>query len=127
MLVDMDLDISEEFRGVLHLIDEHGRPVKLKKQGRIVFCHVPLVEVIQRYIFSSDILFLRKRAKHGGFSSLTRSGYQDCGVGFAQFKDAGFHVPADIFHNAPPFSADFDSGYIIAEKRRTVNKNFGRF
>ena len=56
----------------------------------IVFCHVPLGEIVQRHIFSPGSLFLRKRAKHGRFAGLTRSGYQDRGAGLAQVQDAGF-------------------------------------
>ena len=96
--------------------------MKLKEQSRVVLCHVPLGEVVQRYIFSTDILLLRKRAKHGRFARLTWPGHQDRGVRFTEFEDAGFHVSADVSHKAHHFSADFDSDYIIAEKRGSVNR-----
>jgi len=90
--------------------------VKLKEQGRVVLCHISLCQVVQRYIFPPQVLILRERTQHGRFARLPRSGQKDRGVGFAQFKDAGFHVSSDVFHKAPPFSADFVSGYIIADK-----------
>ncbi len=127
MRIDVDLDIREELWGILHLVDEHRRFVKLEEQGRVILCHIPLGEVVKRYIFSSDIFFLRKRAKHGRFACLSRPGQKDRGVRFAEFEDSGFHVSADVFHLSHHFSADFDSDYIIAEKYGPVNRTFGRF
>ena len=47
MLVDVDCDIGEQFRGVLYLVDQHRRLMQLQKQGGIVLCHISLVQIVQ--------------------------------------------------------------------------------
>ena len=63
-------------------------PLRKAKKARVQIQLVSLLEVKDR----SSIPIL---------ACLTRPGQQDRGVGFAQFEDAGFHVPGDVFHKAP--------------------------
>ena len=102
MLVNVYLDVGEQLRCVLHLIDQHRRFMKLEEQGGVVFCNIPLVEIIQCYILPPDLLFFRQLPQHRRFARLTGTGQQDSGIRFAQFQNPAFHVPSDILHHTPP-------------------------
>ena len=78
-----------------------GLRAKLEEQGGVVFCNIPLVEIIQCYILPPDLLFFRQLPQHRRFARLTGTGQQDSGIRFAQFQNPAFHVPSDILHHTP--------------------------
>ena len=101
VLVNVYLDVGEQLRCVLHLIDQHRRLMKLEEQGGIVLRHIPLGEIVQRYVLPPDLLFFRQLPQHRRFARLTGTGQQDSGIRFAQFQNPAFHVPSDILHHTP--------------------------
>ena len=105
MLIDVDFDIGEQLRGVLYLVDQNRRLMKLQKKGGIVLCHIPLSEVIQSHILAAKVFLLRQLPQHGRFARLPGAGQQKRGVGAAKLQNAVFHMSADIFHKAPPVNA----------------------
>ena len=70
MLVNVYLNVGEQLRCVLHLIDQHRRLVKLQKQGGIIFRHVSLCEIVQCHISAADILFFCQFPQHSRFARL---------------------------------------------------------
>lgn len=129
MRVDVNLDVGEQLRGVLDLVDEHRGLVKLNKQGGLVLRHIPLDEIVQRHIPATKVFLLRELSQHSRLSGLTRTGQKDRGISAAQRQYARFQVSADIVHKSPPgcLSADFVFNCIIAEKRARVNRFSANF
>lgn len=80
MFVYVHFNIGKKFRGILYLVNEHRRFVQLKKHCRIVFCHIPLHIIIQRYITATNAFFLGQSPQHRGFTGLARSRQEYCGV-----------------------------------------------
>ncbi len=44
----------------MDLINKNRRLMKLKEKGRIVFCHITLGQIVQRHIFTTDVLLVRQ-------------------------------------------------------------------
>ena len=99
VLVHMDLNVSEKFWCVLHFVDDNGRSMKLQKQLRIILCHIPHIEIIQRNVTAADTFTLRKHFKHRRFACLPRSRDEQSRKSLAAIQYNFFHVPCDIRHD----------------------------
>lgn len=69
--IAQNLDVPEEFRRVLHFVDDDGRRVSLEKQRRIRSRQRPCAQVIERNV--SPRLPFGEVAQHRGLAHLPRS------------------------------------------------------
>ena len=76
-VVNGNLDIREQLRSVLHLVDEKGQVVELQKQGGVLLGKPALLQVVQ-----GNVIPVRghQLPQHGGFAHLPGAGNEQTWV-----------------------------------------------
>ena len=112
----IDLDIGEQLRCILHLIDQNRWLMQLQKLFGIVFCERTFVQIVKRNITTGSPL--HEFLQHGRLSYLSRSSYKYNRIFLRDllhdFLKTSGNI-AHVRHLLSIISADFSSNYILAE------------
>lgn len=91
-----DFDIWEQFRCVLHFVNEQRRLIQLKEHLWVRLGEFPQRQIIQRDLFAPLALDLYQMFQHGSFSNLPWAGKQKHRILFIQLHHRFLHVSGDI-------------------------------
>ena len=97
--VDLDFDVGEELRRILHLVDHDRRRVHLQEHGRVAPGKAALRQIVKGHVFA---VFRHQPTQNGRLSNLPRAGDQYAGILPRKRDDLLLNVSFDIGHGGPP-------------------------